>query len=129
MALTQSKEHPLRITIKGLEVFAHHGLLPEEKRLGQTFLFDIGLSQKQTRAPSTDDITDTVDYAAVCDCVAEVAAARSYNLLEKLASVIADEILARFPAVDRVKVRVAKTSPPISHPVSQVAVMLKRTRV
>ncbi|MHB1362032.1 MAG: dihydroneopterin aldolase [Thermoleophilia bacterium] len=123
-----SKEHPLRITIKGLEVFAYHGVLPEEKKQGQPFLFDIGLSQKQTSAPETDDIADTVDYAAVCDRVAEVATAGSYNLLEKLAAVVADDILERFPAVDRVKVRIAKTSPPISHPVSQVAVMLKRTR-
>ena len=126
--MNRHKEHPLRITIKGLEVFAHHGVLPEERRLGQPFLFDIGLTQKETRAPETDDIADTVDYADVCDLVAAVATAESYNLLEKLAGVVADEILARFPAVDRVKVRVAKASPPISHPVSQVAVMLKRTR-
>lgn len=126
--MTEKKEHPLRITIKELEVFAHHGLYEEEKRLGQPFLFDIGLSLKQTQAPHTDDIADTVDYAAVCDCVVEVATANTFNLLERLASATADEILARFPNVDRVKVRVAKSAPPISHPVGQVAVMLKRTR-
>ena len=123
-----NREHPLRITIKGLEVFAHHGVLPEEREQGQPFLFDIGLSQKKTATPETDDIADTVDYAAVCDRVVEVATADSYNLLERLAAVIADDILEKFPAVDRVKVRIAKTSPPIPHQVSQVAVMLKRTR-
>ena len=122
------KQHPLRITIKGLEVFAHHGLLPGEKELGQTFLFDVGLSLKHTAAPETDDINDSVDYAAVCDLVAEVATAASYNLLEKLAAVTADEILGRFPAVDRVKIRIAKKSPPIPQPVDQVAVMFKQTR-
>lgn len=126
--MAEKKEHPLRITIKELEVFAHHGLLADEKRVGQNFLFDIGLSLKQPAAPQTDDIADTVDYAAVCDCVVEVATGSTYNLLERLASVIADEILARFPSVDRVKVRVAKPAPPIPHPVGQVAVMLKRTR-
>ena len=127
--MESKKNQPLRITIKGLEVFAYHGLLPEEKQQGQPFLFDIGLSLKHAAAPETDDIADSVDYAAVCDCVVEVATAASYNLLEKLAAVVADEILDRFPAVDRVKVRVAKTSPPIPHPMDQVAVMLKRTRV
>jgi dihydroneopterin aldolase len=126
--MVDRKEHPLRITIKGLEVFAHHGLLPGEKELGQRFLFDIGLSLKRSAAPETDDVADTVDYAAVCDCVAETAAAGSFNLLERLAAVVADEVLARFPAVDRVKVRVAKASPPLPHPVGQVAVMIKRTR-
>lgn len=125
---TGGKQHPLRITIKALEVFAYHGLLPEEKRLGQLFLFDIGLSLKRSAALETDDVADTVDYAAVCDCVAEVAAAGSYNLLERLAAVVADAVLERFPAVDRVKVRVAKAAAPLPHPVGQVAVMIKRTR-
>lgn len=118
----------MRITIKNLEVFAHHGLLPEERRLGQQFLFDIGLSLKHSAATETDDVADTVDYAAVCDCVVQVATAATYNLLEKLAAVTADAILERFAAVDRVKVRVAKASPPIPHPVGQIAVMLKRNR-
>ncbi len=122
------KQHPLRITIKGLEVFAHHGLLPQERELGQSFLFDIGLSLKQTAAPETDDINDSVDYAAVCDLVEEVATAASYNLLEKLAAITAAALLDRFPAVHRVKVRIAKKSPPIPHPVDQVAVMFKQTR-
>ncbi len=126
--MSERKEHPLRITIKGLEVFAHHGLLPEEKETGQQFLFDIGLSLKHSAAPHTDDVADTADYSAVCDCVAGVAVSKPYNLLEKLAVVTADEILSRFPNVDRVKVRVAKVSPPLKHTVSQVAVMIKRTR-
>ncbi len=126
--MSGKKEHPLRITIKGLEVFARHGLLPQEKELGQQFLFDVGLSLKHSAAPVSDEIADTADYAAVCDCVAEVAAAASYNLLEKLAAVTADAILARFPQVDRVKVRVAKAPPPLAHRVAQVAVMIKRTR-
>ncbi len=126
--MTNNKEHPLRIAIKGLEVFARHGLLPGEKEKGQKFLLDIGLSLKHSAAPASDDIGDTADYAAVCDCVAEVATAATYNLLEKLAAVAADEILARFPQVDIVKVRAAKSSPPLPHPVSQVAVIIKRTR-
>ena len=124
----RGKEHPLRITIKGLEVYAHHGLLPEEKRLGQRFLFDIGLSLKRCAALETDDIADTVDYAAVCDFVAGMAAAGSCNLLERLAAAVADAILERFPIVDRVKVRIAKAPPPLPQPVGQVAVMVKRTR-
>jgi dihydroneopterin aldolase len=126
--LIQRKEHPLRITIKGLEIFAYHGVLPEEREKGQLFLFDVGLSLRSTAAPDTDDIADTVDYAAVCDSVFEVATGATYNLLEKLAAVTADEILRRFPSVDRVKVRIAKASAPIEYKLDQVAVMLKRSR-
>jgi dihydroneopterin aldolase len=122
------RERPLRITIRGLEVFAHHGLLPEEREQGQTFRFDIGLSLKDSAATVSDDIDDTVDYAAVCDLVAKVATAETHNLLEKLAAVVADEILERFPLAFKVKVRAAKTAPPISHPVGEVSVTVKRDR-
>ena len=120
--------HPLRITIKNLEIFAYHGILPEEREHGQTFIFDIGISLRNSVSPETDDLADTVDYAAVCDVVEEVATTGTYNLLEKLAAVVADEIIGLFPAVDRVKVRVAKPAPPIPHKVGQVAVMFKRSR-
>ena len=126
--MIEKNKGQLRITIKGLEVFAYHGVLPQEREAGQMFLFDIGLSLKQSAAPASDDIADTVDYAAVCDVVVEAATAETCNLLEKVAAVVADQIIARFPEVDRVKVRVAKTAPPIPHPVGQVAVMLKRNR-
>ena len=122
------KERPLRLTIRNLEVFAHHGLLPEERERGQKFRFDIGLSLKDSAAPQSDDIADTIDYAAVCDLVARVATANTFNLLERLASVIADELLDNFPRAGKVKVRAAKVAPPVSHPVGEISVMVKRNR-
>ncbi|MBE0428449.1 MAG: dihydroneopterin aldolase [Thermoleophilia bacterium] len=118
----------LRITIKGLEVFAHHGVLPEEREQGQRFLFDIGISLKRSAASESDKLEDTVDYAAVCDVAVETATGESCRLLEKLAAMVADAILESFPAIDRVKVRVAKPEPPIAHTLGEVAVMVKRTR-
>ena len=54
-----------RIYIKGLELFAYHGVNPEEKRDGQTFLLDITLHADLSRARQTDSLEDTVNYAAV----------------------------------------------------------------
>ena len=125
----KKKEHPLRITIKGLKVFAHHGVLPQERRQGQLFLFDTGLTLKRSAAPGSDDLADTVDYAAVCDLVAGTATGQTFNLLERLAEVTAAAILEKFPQADRVKVRVSKPAPPIPHPVGEVAVMIKKTRL
>jgi len=126
--MSPAKERPLRITIRSLEVFAHHGLLPEEREQGQKFLFDIGLSLNDSAAPHSDDLADTVDYAAVCDLVARVATTNTFNLLERLASVIADELLANFPQVSKAKVRAAKAAPPVPHPVGEISVMVKRNR-
>ena len=55
----------LAIRIEGIEVFAHHGVLPEERAEGQTFLFDVELVPASDRACDTDDLADAVDYGAV----------------------------------------------------------------
>ncbi len=120
--------NPLEITIEGLEIFAHHGLLPEEREVGQVFSFDIYLLLKDCPAASSDDIADTVNYAEVCDTVVKAATSETYNLLERLAAVVAGKVLAGYPMVSRVGVRAAKPAPPLPHAVESVAAYIERTR-
>ena len=53
------------IRIKGLEIFAYHGVNPEEKENGQKFILDIAMQADISRAAQTDDLNETVNYAAV----------------------------------------------------------------
>ncbi|MGZ8717441.1 MAG: dihydroneopterin aldolase, partial [Gaiellaceae bacterium] len=76
-----------------------------EKRDGQDFLFDVDLAVGERGV--SDRLEDAVDYSAVARAVQELSDARSYNLLEALATAIADELLQRFGA-ERVLVRVRK---------------------
>ena len=123
-----SGKQPAEIAIKGLEVFAHHGLLDEERESGQLFRFDLDLFLDDCPACVSDDINDTVDYAAVADCVAVAATSSTYFLLERLAGAVAGSLLESFTALDRVRVRVVKVTPPVSHVISSIGVMLERTR-
>lgn len=119
----------VKIHVNGLEVYAYHGVLPEERKLGQAFIFDIVLSLSSvSKAAESDAIEETVDYADVCDLVVHTATRQSFNLLEKLASEIAGAILRRYSAVESVKIMVTKPSPPISHPLKGVAASLERRR-
>ena len=95
----------ITVELRGLRVFAHHGVHEHEKRDGQDFLFDVDLAVGERGA--SDRLDDAADYSAVARTVQELAAARSYDLLEALATAIADELLLRFGA-DRVLVRVTK---------------------
>lgn len=52
-----------KIIIKGLRLFAYHGVNPEEKEQGQDFVLDIAVSVNMNRACSSDDVEDTVSYA------------------------------------------------------------------
>lgn len=118
----------LEVKIDGLEVFAHHGLLPEEREHGQLFRLDVRMALTECEACDSDDISSTVDYAAVIDRLVAAATSETYSLLEKLAAVLADTVIGEFPVVDRVWIRVSKPSPPIPHSLDGVSVSLERVR-
>jgi dihydroneopterin aldolase len=96
------------LELEGLAIFGRHGVLEEERRDGQEFLYDVRLDVGD--AGVTDRIEDAVDYRQVADCVREVSDSRSFNLLEALATAVADALVQRFP-VRSVRVQVRKTNP------------------
>jgi dihydroneopterin aldolase len=110
----------MKIELHGLEVFGHHGVLPEEERDGQTFWFDVELEVGERGG--NDRIEDAVDYRLVADAVREVSA-RRFALLEALASAAADELFERFHP-ETVVVRVRKR--PADMPVEYSAVTARR---
>lgn len=121
-------QKPVIINIEGLELFAHHGLLPEERRVGQMFIFDIELELDACPACESDDIGDTVDYAEVADCVAEVSSSHDFNLLESLATAVAEAVMERFAGVIQLTVKLSKSSPAMSHSVDKVTATVRRQR-
>jgi dihydroneopterin aldolase len=109
-----------RIELYGLELYGYHGVLEEERRDGQRFLYDLWL--EVGGRGSSDRIEDAVDYREVVACV-EAVNAEPRQLLEALAAAVADALCERF-ALDRVKVRVRK--PDVALPVEYSAVTVER---
>jgi dihydroneopterin aldolase len=109
------------IEVRGLRVFALHGVLPEERRLGQEFVVDVELLCPPSNAADTDDVADAVNYSDVCDRVVELVGGGPYNLIETLADVVARDLVSRY-GLQRATVRVAKPRAPIPHALSEVAV-------
>ena len=95
----------LSVELRGLEIFGRHGVGEQERRDGRTFLYDVELGVGD--AGITDRIEDAVDYRLVAARVKAVSDERQFNLLEALASAVADDLMARFP-LERVRVRVRK---------------------
>ena len=95
----------IAVELRGLRVFGRHGVHPEEKEQGQDFVFDVELEVGDRGV--SDRLEDAVDYDAVARAVQEVSDAQAYNLLEALATAVADELLRRF-AAERAVVRVTK---------------------
>ena len=111
------------IRIKGLEIFAYHGVNPEEKENGQKFMqADI------SRAAQTDDLNETVNYAAVRKTVNAVFTAQKYDLIERAAQVVCDAILENYPKVQSVTVELKKPEAPINAVFDYVSVEMTRSR-
>ena len=95
----------ITVELRGLRIHAHHGVHAHEKETGQEFVFDVELDVGERGA--SDRLEDAVDYSVVAQTIKDVSDARSYDLLEALATAVADELVARF-SPERVRVRVAK---------------------
>lgn len=118
---------PDRIEIRGLRVFARHGVLDDEKRDGQTFVIDLTLETDFSAAAKSDDLDDTVDYGNVTERVAAEVAATRFDLIERLAGHLLDVVMADV-RVTAAEVRIAKPDAPIDLYVDEVAVRLHRSR-
>ena len=117
----------MRIELRGLVVFGHHGYLEEERRLGQRFLVDLWVDVRGD-ATESDRIEDTVDYRRLAALVRDVFGGEERLLLEGLAGSIADGIVGRFSAVEWVRVRVRKPDVVLDPPVDYAAAIVERSR-
>ena len=115
------------VEVRGLSLYTHHGVSEAEQEVGQRLVLDIRLEVGDCDATITDQVDDTVDYAAVCNTVSLVAQQRSYKTLERLCSAVADRLLSDFSA-DEVWIKAAKPEPPIPLPVDEVSVQVWRQR-
>jgi len=116
-----------KIIVKGLRVFAYHGVNPPEKEKGQPFLLDIKLSVDLSKPGASDDLTDTVNYASVVKRATAAMLAEKNDLIERAATRVAEALLAEFSA-EEVTVRLKKPRAPVAADFDYVAVEITRRR-
>ena len=116
-----------RIVLRGVEVFAHHGVYPEEREEGQRFLVDVVAELDLTPAGASDDLGATLDYGALAQAIHDRVAGERWDLIERVAQRVADLVLddARVSAVE---VTVHKPEAPMPVQVADVAVVVHRRR-
>ena len=113
------------IRIEGIEAFGYHGVFPQEKREGQTFLVDVDIETSFDEAIAHDDVAYTVDYGVVAERVAEIIQEEPADLIET----VCDRIVTMVLSLERVKatrVTIHKPQAPISVPFAGVSVSRRR---
>ena len=116
------------IIINGLKVFAHHGVLPEEKQQGQLFYLDIELFTDLSLPCLSDNVEHTVNYDEVCTLAERLMTERKYDLIERAAQVVCDGILEAFPQVSEVELTLRKPHAPVKCEIAYAAVRIRRGR-
>jgi dihydroneopterin aldolase len=112
-----------------MQFYGFHGANAEEQALGQTYIVDLAIELDLSLPGRTDQLQDTVSYTHLYRAVKEVIEGNSKNLLEGLASSIADQILGQYP-IEAVQVTVKKPRPPMKESVvDYAAVEIYRIRL
>jgi dihydroneopterin aldolase len=115
------------IRLKNIRVYAYHGCLTEESKIGSDYLVNLEVKTDLRKSSQTDELEDTVDYVHLNAIVNEEMTIRS-KLLEHVGERITVRIFNELPAVSMVKVGVSKMNPPIGGDVEAVTVEMEAFR-
>ena len=117
-----------KIIIHELEIFAYHGVNPEEKIEGQRFVMDITACVDLAKACKTDALEDTVSYAKLIKTARAVFTAQKDDLIERAAQRVADALLTEYADVEEVTILLRKPDAPVKARFAYTAVEITRNR-
>lgn len=114
------------IRIDNLEVYAYHGVFPEENEKGQPFFVNMVLYCDTREAGKQDELTLSTHYGEVCHLVNKWMQEHTCRLIETVAENVAREVLVQFPLVKEIDVEICKPQAPIGLPFESVSVKIHR---
>ena len=117
-----------KIIMENMGFFGYHGVLQEEKILGQKFFLDVYLYLSLKKAGETDDLNFSVNYGEVYETIKEIVTNKKFDLLEGLAESICSEIFSSFPLIQKILIRVKKPEAPVSGIFDYFGVEIERER-
>lgn len=115
------------IELRDVHIYAHHGVMPQEREVGAWFVIDIKLKMNDHNCANTDDIAGTVSYADVYDIICNEMKVPS-NLLEHVCKRISNSIYSAFKQVEEIEIALCKETPPMGGDRLKAAVRIKSTR-
>ena len=95
-----------KIKIKDLEVFANHGVFPEENVLGQKFVISVTMYTDTRKAGMSDDLTQSIHYGEVSHFIKKFMEEHTFKLIETVAEKLAAELLKAFPLMQKLDLEI-----------------------
>lgn len=114
------------IHIEDLEVYANHGVFPEETKLGQRFLVSLTMYVNTRHAGRTDCLENSINYGEVCVFITRYMKENTYKLIEAAAENLADALFKQYSLLHGVTLELKKPWAPIGLPLKTVSVKITR---
>ena len=115
-----------KIVLKNMGFFGYHGNLESENSQGQRFFVDVTILIDLTKAGQSDDLADSINYVDVYNTVERIVTGEPQKLLEKVGTLIADELWNNYKGIVGLSVTVRKPSVPIAGMLDYVEVITTR---
>ena len=115
-----------KIEIRDLEIFANHGVFPEETALGQKFVVSAIMYTETRPAGLTDDLSASINYGEVSHMITDFLQKNTYKLLEAAVENLAEMLLLSLPLLKKITLRIEKPWAPVRLPLKTVAVEITR---
>lgn len=113
------------ILVEGIKLYAYHGCLEEEAKIGADYIVDVIMETDFSTAASTDSLSNTIDYVRVYEIVKQEMAIRS-KLIEHVGKRILDNLKSEFTTLQTAQVKVTKLNPPMNGNVEKVSIIVKQ---
>ena len=115
------------IRLNSISLFAYHGIESQERELGHRFTLDVELRADLSKAAQSDELADTIDYAAVLHSITAAFTGRAYHLLEHAAWNVMRVLFKEFPA-EEIRIRIRKPGAGIDPTLESAEVEINKTR-
>lgn len=128
MRFTESGIEMDKILVRGLKIFAYHGVNEEEKIDGQNFILDIDADVDISVPCVSDNVDDTVSYAKIIKETTRIFTSQKDDLLERAAQRVADGLFESFERIQSLRILLKKPEAPIKADFEYVGVEIHRKR-
>ena len=115
-----------RIDLEAMKFYAYHGVMPQERKVGNNFVVNLILTAPLDKAVTSDELEDTINYAAVYAVVKEQMEKPS-KLIEHAAGRILQALKEYFPQLTAIELKLAKLNPPFGGDVYSASIILSET--
>ncbi len=118
----------MRIHLNEMVFYGHHGVHPEERKLGQRFIVDFTYETDPNLDQKIKHINDTVNYTKVFGIIKDIIETREFFLLEDCANIILNSVMEDFPKIEKSIINIKKPSVPIKGSINSVEIEMERIR-